>query len=70
MFFLLPCLCFLDFIDPEANKESTRRVTEYVVNLMAAFSEVLNTTESAFINVPPEARVHLTAALNLIEKKH
>ena len=42
-----PCLCFLDFTDPEANKESTRKVTENVENLMTAVSEVLNTTESA-----------------------
>ena len=43
----LPCLCFYDFTDPEANKESTRKVTENAENLMTAVSEVLNTTESA-----------------------
>ena len=43
----LPCLCFLDFTDPEANKEPTRKVTENGKNLMTAVSEVLNTTESA-----------------------
>lgn len=68
MFFLFPCLCFLDFTDPEAIKESTRKVTENAVNLMTAV-RVLNTTESAFINVPPEAQAHLTA-LTWMEKKH
>ena len=51
---------FLDFTDPEANKESTRKVTENAENLMTAVSEVLNTTESAFLKAPAEAHVHLT----------
>ena len=60
-------MCFLDFTDPEANKESTRKVTEYAENLMTAVSEVLNATESVFLRVPAEAHVHLTA-LNWVKK--
>ena len=36
-------------------------------NLMTVVAEVLNATESAFIKVPPEARVHLTG-LNYVKK--
>ena len=62
----LPCLYFLDFTDPEGNKESTGLVTDNARNLMTAVGEVLNATESAFIKVPPEDRVHLS--LNWVKK--
>ena len=55
-----------DFTDPKAN-ESTRMVTDNAENLMTALSEVLNATESAFLKVPAEDRVHLTA-LNWVKK--
>ena len=63
----LPCLCFPDFTDPGANKESINLVTENAENLMTAVGEVLNATESAFITVPPEARLHATR-LNWFKK--
>ena len=51
---------FLHFTDPEADKEATRLLTVNAENLMTAVGVVLNTTESALIKVPPEARAHLT----------
>ena len=62
-----PCLYFLDFIDPEVNKELARKVTENAEKLMTTVSEVLDTTESAFLKVPPKDHVHLTA-LNWVKK--
>ena len=49
-----------NFTDPEADKEATSSLTVNAENLMTAVSVVLNTTESALIKVPPEARAHLT----------
>ena len=63
----LPYLCFLDFTDPKANKVCTRMVAENAGNLMSAVSEILKATESAFMKIPPEARVHFTA-LNWVKK--
>ena len=51
---------FLNFTDPEADKEATRLLTVNAENLMTAVGVVLNTTESALIKVPPEVRAHLT----------
>ena len=56
-----------DFTDPETNKEFIILVTDNAKNLMAAVSEVLNATESAFIKVPQQDRVHVTH-LNWVKK--
>ena len=56
-----------DFTDPETNKEFIILVTDNAQNLMAAVSEVLNATESAFIKVPQQDRVHVTH-LNWVKK--
>ena len=55
------------FTGPEADKEATRLLTVNAENLMTSVGVVLNTTESALIKVPPEARAHLTG-LSWIKK--
>ena len=55
------------FTDPEGDKEATKLLTVNAENLMTAVGVVLNTTESALIKVPLEARAHLTG-LSWIKK--
>ena len=55
------------FTDSEADKEATGSLTVNAENLMNSVGSVLNTTESALIKVPPEARANFTS-LSWIKK--